>query len=107
MEELEGRMASNAHRQLVRSAVDGGMNTLRVWGGGIFLPRAWYEACDELGIMVYHDMQYSHGHGSPINDQTQVRVDLALQALSFALSAAAVFSFGLSAFGVNGTRCAR
>ena len=73
MEELEGRMASNAHRQLVRSAVDGGMNTLRVWGGGIFLPRAWYEACDELGIMVYHDMQYSHGHGSPINDQTQVR----------------------------------
>jgi beta-galactosidase/beta-glucuronidase len=52
MEELEGRMAENAHRQLVQSAVDGGMNTLRVWGGGMFLPRVWYEACDELGIMV-------------------------------------------------------
>ena len=38
MEELEGRMAANAHRQLVQSAVDGGMNTLRVWGGGMFLP---------------------------------------------------------------------
>ena len=45
-------MAENAHRQMVQSAVDGGMNTLRVWGGGMFLPRVWYEACDELGVMV-------------------------------------------------------
>ena len=51
-------MSAMAHRQLVQSAVDGGMNTLRVWGGGMFLPRAWYEACDELGILVYHDMMY-------------------------------------------------
>lgn len=71
MEELEGRMSASAHRQLVHSAADGGMNVLRVWGGGIFLPRAWYEACDELGVMVYHDMQYSHGHGTPQNDATQ------------------------------------
>ena len=42
MDELEGRMSAAAHRQLVRSAADAGMNTLRVWGGGIFLPRAWY-----------------------------------------------------------------
>ena len=47
------------------------MNTLRVWGGGIFLPRAWYEACDELGIMVYHDMQYAQGGHSPKNTTTQ------------------------------------
>ena len=25
-------------------------------GGGVFLPDAWYDACDEVGIMVYHDM---------------------------------------------------
>lgn len=47
-------MLAGAHRQLVQSAADGGMNTLRVWGGGIFLPDAWYDACDELGIIVYH-----------------------------------------------------
>merc|ERR1712232_589403 len=71
MEELEGRMSAVAHRQLVQSAVDGGMNTLRVWGGGMFLPRVWYEACDELGIMVYHDMQYAQGGHSPKNDPIQ------------------------------------
>ena len=31
MEELEGRMSADAHVQLVQNAVDGGMNTLRVW----------------------------------------------------------------------------
>eukprot|EP01050_Picozoa_sp_SAG11_P009945 SAG11_NODE_972_length_6340_cov_3.043423_6_plen_62_part_00 len=30
MEELEGRMSAAAHTQLVQTAVDGGMNTLRV-----------------------------------------------------------------------------
>lgn len=71
MEELEGRMAEDAHYQLVVNAVEGGMNTLRVWGGGIFLPRAWYDACDELGIMVYHDMQYAQGGHAPASTATQ------------------------------------
>eukprot|EP01048_Picozoa_sp_COSAG05_P012067 COSAG05_NODE_1183_length_5592_cov_2.043328_5_plen_147_part_00 len=30
-----------------------------------------YEACDELGIMVYHDMQYAQGGHSPKNDAVQ------------------------------------
>eukprot|EP00439_Symbiodinium_sp_Y106_P013904 s7315_g1.t9 len=74
MEELEGRMLGKAHRVMVRSAAEGGMNTLRVWGGGIFLPdvprlsRAldcmeFYDACDELGLVVFHDMMYAQrGH---------------------------------------------
>ena len=40
MEELEGRMSDEAHRVLVQNAAQGGMNTLRVWGGGIFYPSA-------------------------------------------------------------------
>ena len=56
MEELEGRMRADAHVQLVQSAADAHMNMLRIWGGGIFLPDAFYDACDKIGIMNYHDM---------------------------------------------------
>ena len=52
MEELEGRMSAEAHHQLVQSAADGGLNTLRVWGGGMFLPDAWYDACDEVRVRL-------------------------------------------------------
>ena len=51
------RPGVQAHHQLVQTAVDGGMNTLRVWGGGMFLPDAWYDA----GILT----QDSGGPGHP------------------------------------------
>ena len=71
MEELEGRMNAEAHRILVRSAADGGFNTLRVWGGGMFLPDAWYDECDKMGIMVYHDMQYAQSGHAPAGSATE------------------------------------
>ena len=71
MEELEGRLSGPAHRRLVKSAVEANMNTLRVWGGGIFLPSAFYDACDELGVLVYHDMQYAQQGHSPKATKTQ------------------------------------
>ena len=36
---------------------EGGMNTLRVWGGGIYETEAFYKAADELGLMVLQDGQ--------------------------------------------------
>ena len=45
------------------SASDAGFNTLRIWGGGIFLPDVFGDACDEKGIMLYHDMMFAQqGH---------------------------------------------
>ena len=35
------------------------MNVLRVWGGGVFLPDAFYDACDAHGMLVYHDLMYT------------------------------------------------
>jgi beta-mannosidase len=58
MDELEGRLLDEAHERLVISSAHANMNTLRVWGGGMFLPSSFYKACDENGILVYHDMQY-------------------------------------------------
>ena len=51
MELLDGRMSAVAHRRLVQSAAEGNFNMLRIWGGAIFEPRAFYEAADEFGVM--------------------------------------------------------
>ena len=61
MELLDGRMSAAAHRRLVQSAVEAHMNTLRVWGGGIWEPDAFFDACDELGLLLYTDMQFTWG----------------------------------------------
>lgn len=53
METLEGRYVAGMHRRLVQSAAEGGMNMLRVWGGGIYPYQEWFDACDEFGIMVF------------------------------------------------------
>lgn len=65
MDQLEGRLTDDAHRLAVHSAVAANMNMLRIWGGGMVLPSAFYEACDEGGILLYHDMMFveEEGHG--------------------------------------------
>ena len=65
MEELEGRHSDGAHRRLVQSAAEGGFNTFLLWRGGIFQHDAWYDACDELGILIYHDAMFAQGNHAP------------------------------------------
>ncbi|KAJ3613145.1 hypothetical protein NHX12_019397 [Muraenolepis orangiensis] len=38
-------------RRLLESAVEANMNTLRVWGGGVYQQDLFYSICDELGVM--------------------------------------------------------
>jgi beta-galactosidase/beta-glucuronidase len=71
MDEMEARINSTAVRIMVQSAVDGNFNTLRIWGGGVFQYDAFYDACDELGIIIYHDMQYAQQGHSPDQTDTQ------------------------------------
>lgn len=46
---------------LVRMARDMGTNFLRVWGGGLFEKRAFYDACDRCGILVAQDFLMACG----------------------------------------------
>lgn len=63
MEVLEGRASAEGFGRLVHSAAMAHFNILRVWGGGIFQYRAFYDACDQYGILLFHDMQYAQlGH---------------------------------------------
>jgi len=79
VQELEGRSLAEAHRRLVYSASDAGFNTLRIWGGGIFLPTVFYDACDERGIMLYHDMMFAQQGHAPQKTETQ-RLEFQFQA---------------------------
>ena len=71
MEELEGRLSARAHAAMVRAARDARFTMLRVWGGGMFLPDAFYDACDRDGLLVYHDMQFAQSGHAPKPTATQ------------------------------------
>jgi len=52
---------ANAERYqaLVKLALEANFNALRVWGGGLFADHALLDACDEAGIIVWHDFLYA------------------------------------------------
>ena len=50
---------SQRYRKLVELAVDANCNCLRIWGGGLYADHAMLEACDELGVMVWHDFIFA------------------------------------------------
>ena len=56
---LPERQTSERYRDLLESARDANMNMIRLWGGGQFENDAFYELCDELGLMVWHDFMFS------------------------------------------------
>jgi beta-mannosidase len=46
---------------LIHAAVKGNLSMLRIWGGGIYEPPAFFELCDENGILVWSDFMLSCG----------------------------------------------
>ena len=56
---FENRQTAAKYRDLVKSAADANMNMIRVWGGGQYEHEAFYESCDEHGVMLWHDFMFS------------------------------------------------
>ena len=46
---------------LLREAKEMGVNILRVWGGGLFEKKAFYDECDRLGILICQDFLMACG----------------------------------------------
>ena len=56
------RISRERYYDWVKLVADGNQFMIRVWGGGIYEEQAFYDACDELGILVWQDFMFGCGN---------------------------------------------
>ncbi len=56
---LPSRLTEDDYRRLLQACVDAHMNMIRVRGGGLYEADAFYEFCDENGLLVWQDFMLS------------------------------------------------
>ncbi|KKZ65862.1 beta-mannosidase [[Emmonsia] crescens] len=56
------RISPQRYHDWVKLMVDGNQVMVRVWGGGIFEEQPFYDACDELGLLVWQDFLFGCGN---------------------------------------------
>jgi beta-mannosidase len=58
---LLGRVTYERTRKLLQNAKEANFNAIRVWGGGHYPSDAFYNICDELGLVVWQDFMFACG----------------------------------------------
>ncbi|WP_030667565.1 glycoside hydrolase family 2 protein [Streptomyces rimosus] len=56
---LPSRITPERYRARLAQAAAANIDLVRVWGGGIYEDHAFYDACDELGLMVWQDFLFA------------------------------------------------
>jgi len=56
---LPGRLRRDDYTELLGMVRAASVNLLRVWGGGLREKRAFYDLCDELGILVWQEFPFA------------------------------------------------
>jgi beta-mannosidase len=73
------RVTGQKYKALILAAKNVHMNMLRVWGGGIYENKEFYDLCDENGILVWQDFMFSDsfypGDTAFLNNVKQEAVD--------------------------------
>ncbi len=56
---LPGRVDERKTTRLLGLAREANLNSLRIWGGGVYESEFFYEECSRLGIMVWQDFMFA------------------------------------------------
>lgn len=56
------RISRQKYYDWIKLVADGNQSMIRVWGGGIYEEQAFYDACDEYGILVWQDFMFGCGN---------------------------------------------
>ncbi|PWJ41098.1 beta-mannosidase [Sediminitomix flava] len=72
-------VSEEKYEHIVLSAKKANMNMLRVWGGGIYENKTFYDLCDKHGIMVWQDFMFAcsmyPGHHAFLENVRQEAID--------------------------------
>jgi beta-mannosidase len=82
---IPSRITPAVIRDLLESARAANMNMLRIWGGGQYEPDYFYDLCDELGILIWHDFMFScmsYPSNREFLDSVQVEITQQVRRLS-------------------------
>lgn len=58
---IYARISDARYEKLLSKAVESNINTLRVWGGGIYESETFYQLCDRQGVLVWQDFMFACG----------------------------------------------
>ncbi|MBG6237324.1 beta-mannosidase [Mycetocola sp. CAN_C7] len=79
------RVTRERYRGRIQDAVDANMNLLRVWGGGLYESDDFYDACDELGVLVWQDFLFAcaaYAEEDPLRSEVEAEARQAITRLS-------------------------
>ncbi len=59
---LPANVTRSSYENLIKKAADANFNMLRIWGGGIYEDKVFFEICARYGIMVWHDFIFANAY---------------------------------------------
>ena len=70
---LFSRMTKERTRKLLEQCKAAHFNAIRVWGGGCYPSDDFYDACDELGLVVWQDFMFACAN-YPLEDEFEEQI---------------------------------